>query len=336
MKSLVTIILCLCFIQTYGQTTEISETAKNQDSIDYKAKMIQTSRMKMEYMDFGGKGKVLIHVQGVHNASALKNNFMYYQNFVIWRDILSKASEHYRVYAPIYRGYGNSDKDGDDIYKVENITKDILAFMDEMKIKSAVFIGRTTSPQVVFHIAENHPNRVEAIITTDSGSMYKTMPVLNEEIKEFMYYCSYAASDLGDLAPDIVMPSYDYEPKFFNDTTKKLDIPLYWTYSEQMNVIMMNLQLLDYLKSNNSFILNKKAKKYFDDLYADKELQNRIKEYYTKNDPSQKVMNALKDAFGSNLTLQNIDDIEGGNLMEKFQKADEIMMKYLISVSGKD
>ena len=321
---------------TYGQNLENTESVKNQDSTTYEAKMIKTSRMNMEYMDFEGNGKVLIHIQGVHNASSMENNPRYYENFVAWRDILTEASEHYRVYAPIYRGYGNSDKDGDDIYKVENIAKDILAFMDEMNVESAVFIGRTTSPQVMFHLVENHPSRVDAIIASDSGSMYKTMPVQNEEIKEFFYYCSYAASDLGDRAPDIVMPTYDYEPNFFSDNTKKLNIPLYWPYSEQMNVIMMNLQLLNYLQPDNTFIPNEKAKKYFNNLYVDKELQNRIKEYYTKNDPSQKVLDALKGAFGSNLTLQNIDNIEGATLMEKFEKADEIMMTYLISLNNED
>ena len=99
---------------------------------------------------------------------------------------------------------------------------------------------------------------------------------------------------------------------------------------------MMNLQLLNYLQPDNSFIPNEKAKKYFDNLYVDKERQNRIKEYYKKNDPSQQVINALKDAFGSNLTLQNIDNIEGATLMEKFEKADEIMMTYLISLNNED
>jgi hypothetical protein len=336
MKSLLTTILCLFVITTYGQNPVNTEITKSQDSIGYEAKMIQTSRMNMEYMDFGGEGKVLIHIQGVHNASAMKNNLSYNDNYVAWKNILKTASEHYRVYAPIYRGYGNSDKDGDNIYNVENIAKDILAFMDEMKIESAVFVGRTTSPQVMFYIAENHPDRADALIATDSGSMYKTMPIANEEIREFMYYSSFAASDLGNRAPDIVMPTYDYQPNFYDNETKKLDISLYWPYSEQMNVIKMNLHLFNYLQADNSFIPNEKAKNYLNNLYSDKELQNRIKEYYTKNDPSQKVMDALKGAFGNNLTLQNIDDIEGANLMEKFEKADEIMIKYLISISGKE
>jgi hypothetical protein len=47
-------------------------------------------------------------------------------------------------------------------------------------------------------------------------------------------------------------------------------------------------------------------------------------------------MDALKNAFGNNLTLQNIDQIEGANYMEKFEKGDELMMKYLISISSRD
>jgi pimeloyl-ACP methyl ester carboxylesterase len=334
MKPIVNIILGLFLFTTYGQDSGTSGTETNSDSEGYEAKMIRTSRMNMEYMDFGGEGNALIHIQGVHNASTLKNDFTYYLNYVAWRDMLTKASEHYRVYAPMYRGRGNSDKDGDDIFKVENIAMDILAFMDEMNIKSATLIGRTTAPQVMLYLAENHPNRVDAMVVSDN-SMYKTIPILNEEIKEFMYYCSYAAMDLGDRAPDIVMPSYDYEPSFYTDETIKIDIPLYWPYSEQMNVVTMNLSLMEYLQPDNSFIPNAKAKQYFDTLYADKELQNRIKTYYTKNDPTQKNMEALKRVFGNNLTLQNIDDIEGSNYMEKFEKGDEIMMKYLISISGK-
>jgi pimeloyl-ACP methyl ester carboxylesterase len=335
MKSLLTAILSLFLFTCYGQDSESTETATNSNSKVYEAKMIQTSRMNMEYMDFGGKGNALIHIQGVHNASALETTPMYSGNFIAWRDMLTEASEHYRVYAPIYRGYGNSDKDGDDIYKVENIAKDILAFMDQMKIESATLIGRTTAPQVMFYIAENHPNRVDAIIVS-SNSMYKTMPIKNDEIRDFMYFSAYAASDLGDRAPDIVMPSYDYEPKFYTDETKKIDIPLYWPYSDQMNIIKMNLSLLNYLQPDNSFIPNVKAQTYLDNLYADKELQDRIKKYYDENDPTQKTMDALKSAFGDKLTLQNTDDIDEADMMKKFEKADEIMMKFLISISSKD
>ncbi len=132
------------------------------------------------------------------------------------------------------------------------------------------------------------------------------------------------------------MPSYDYEPTFYTDETKKIDIPLYWPYSEEMNIVQMNLSLLNFLQPDNSFIPNEKVKKYFNDLYANKELQNRIRQYYKENDPTQKIMDALKRAFGNNLTLQNIDEIEGADFMEKFVKGNEIMIKYLISVSSKD
>ena len=335
MKSFLTTILCLFLFTTYGQESGTTETGTTSDSEGYEAKMVKTSRMNMEYMDFGGKGNVLIHIQGIHNASAMKNNFNYSQSYVRWKDILTTASKHYRVYAPIYRGFGNSDKEGDNIYSIENIAMDILAFMDEMKIESAILIGRTTSPQVMFYIAENYPDRVDGIIATDSGSMYKTMPIGNEEIRNFMYYCSYAAMDLGDRAPEVLMPTYNYEPNFYSDETKKFDIPLYWPYSQQMNVIQMNLQLLNYLQPDNSFIPNKKAKTYFDNLYKDKELQNRIKEYYMKNNPTQKIMDALKSAFGDNLTLKNIDEIEEADMMKKFQIADKIMMEHLISLSSK-
>lgn len=295
--------------------------------------MVKTSRMNMEYMDFGGEGEVLIHIQGVHNASALKSDFNYYQNYIMWKNMLTEASKHYRVYAPIYRGYGNSDKDGDDIYKVENIASDILSFMDEMNIESATLVGRTTAPQVMFHIAENHPDRVDAIIVS-TPSMYKTIPIENEEIRDFMYYSSYGANDLEDRAPDIVMPSYDYEPNFYTDKSKRIDVPLYWPYSEEANVVMMNLSLLNFLQADNPFILNERARNYFNNLYLDKELQGRIKDYYTKKDPTQKIMDALKRTFGDNLTLQNIDEIDAPNMMKRFEKADEMMIAYLISVSS--
>lgn len=335
MKTLVSAIMCLLQFATYGQHSVTMETGANSDSEVYEAKMIRTSRMNMEYMDFGGEGRVLIHIQGVHNASALKDNPMYAQNFTVWRNILSKAAQHFRVYAPVYRGYGNSDKDGEDIYQVENIARDILAFMDEMKIKSASLIGRTTAPQVMFYLAENHPDRVEAMVVSDN-SMYKTIPLENDEIRQFCFYSSFAAMDLGDRAPDIVMPGYDYQPLFYSDDSKRINIPLYWPYSEQMNIVKMNLSLFDFLQPDNSFIRNQKAKAYFDQLYADKELQNRIKQYYEENDPTQKNIDALKRAFGANLTLQNMDDIEGADMMEKFEKADDIMLKFLVSIAGKE
>ena len=95
------------------------------------------------------------------------------------------------------------------------------------------------------------------------------------------------------------------------------------------------ISLLTFLQADNTFIPNEKARKYFNDLYADKELQDRIKQYYAANDPTGKNMKALKNAFGDHLTLQNLDEIEGANFMEKFKKGEEIMMQYLISLSQK-
>lgn len=335
MKSLLSTILCLFLFTACGQDSGTTETGTNSDSEGYEAKMIQTSRMNMEYMDFGGEGNALIHIQGVHNASALKNDQTYSSNYMAWKDMLSEASEHFRVYAPIYRGYGNSDKDGEDIYKVDNIAKDILAFMDKMDIESATLIGRTTAQQVMFYLAEHHPDRVHAMIIS-SNSMYKSIPISNDEIKDFMYFSAYTSMDLGNHAPDILMPTYDYEPMFYSDETKKIDIPLYWPYSEQMNISRMNLSVLNYLQPDHDFLPNEKARAYFNNLYKDKELQERIKAYYDENEISEKNMNALKRAFGEYLTLQNVDDIEEADMMKKFEKADEIMMKFLISISSKE
>jgi pimeloyl-ACP methyl ester carboxylesterase len=332
MKTIIAILLCSLSLSVYSQDPDNIKSEEDQDSLVYESKMIKTSRMNMEYMDFGGKGKALIHIQGVHNASGMKDDSIYYENYITWRDQLKEASKYYRVYSPVYRGFGNSDKEGDDIFKVENIAKDILAFMDEMNIESAVFMGRTTAPQVIFHIAETNPKRVEAIVIR-SESMYKAMPIKNEEIKEFMYYCSYSATDLGDRAPEIVMPMYAYEPEFYRDSTKRLDIPLYWPYSTKMNIMTMNLPLLNYISANNSFIPNEEAKNYFDYLFWDKDRQNRIKDYYAQNDPGEKILDGLKLAFGDNLTLQNTDQIEEKELWKKLKRAEQFMMNYLVSLS---
>ena len=83
-----------------------------------------------------------------------------------WRHQMQPlADAGFHVLAPDQRGYARSTAPGDvEAYRVDRLTADLAALLDDVGADDAVFVGHDWGALVVWHMAQLHPERVRAVV----------------------------------------------------------------------------------------------------------------------------------------------------------------------------
>lgn len=83
-----------------------------------------------------------------------------------WRHQLpALADAGYHVIAPDMRGYGRTSRpEAIEAYDIEHLTGDLVALLDELGERRAVFVGHDWGSMVVGSLARLHPDRVAAVV----------------------------------------------------------------------------------------------------------------------------------------------------------------------------
>jgi len=83
-----------------------------------------------------------------------------------WRhQIPALAKAGYHVIVPNLRGYGNSSRPADvAAYDLEHLTGDLVALLDHFGYEDATFVGHDWGANVVWGLAQLHPDRVRRVI----------------------------------------------------------------------------------------------------------------------------------------------------------------------------
>jgi len=124
---------------------------------------IQDSRIKAHYHEAGEGGKNLVFLQtGGAGATAY---MCWYMNL----DAFAKAGYH--VYAPDAVGFGLTEViSGSGITAAEFV----LAFMDELGVERAHFVGNSMGSMTATRLAVEHPKRVKSMILTGGEPRIET------------------------------------------------------------------------------------------------------------------------------------------------------------------
>ena len=113
--------------------------------------------LRLHYLDWGGAGRrPLIMLHGIGRDA---HSF----------DHIAPAFADYHVMAIDLRGHGDSAWHPDGAYLVEDLVKDLEAFVDQRKLRDLVLLGNSTGGRVVQVYAGLHPERVRAIVVEDVG-----------------------------------------------------------------------------------------------------------------------------------------------------------------------
>ncbi|MBJ7882821.1 alpha/beta fold hydrolase [Gelidibacter salicanalis] len=129
---------------------------------------IQVNSIELDYEDYG-TGQVLLLLHGL--GSTKKD----------WDAQVPFFSKKYRVIALDLRGHGDSSIPIND-YGVEVMTEDVKAFMDQLKIDKATFVGFSMGGAVAFQMAASYPEYVEHLVIVNSGPDFNTMGSIGEDL----------------------------------------------------------------------------------------------------------------------------------------------------------
>lgn len=129
---------------------------------------IHANDIELDYEDYG-TGKVLLLLHGL--GSTKKD----------WDAQVPFFSKTRRVIALDLRGHGDSTKPKD-AYGVGLMTEDVKAFLDQLQIKKATFVGFSMGGAVAFQMAASYPEYVENLVIVNSGPDFNAMGSIGEEL----------------------------------------------------------------------------------------------------------------------------------------------------------
>lgn len=116
--------------------------------------------VKLHYIDWGGKGDVILLLAGMGNTADVFNDFA------------PAFTDNYHVVGLTRRGYGKSDKP-ENGYEISNLAKDIVQFMDVKKFKKVYLVGHSFAGAEVTEVATTYPNRTLKVVYLDALGDYK-------------------------------------------------------------------------------------------------------------------------------------------------------------------
>lgn len=292
----------------------------------FESKLVKTDRLNVEYMDFGGEGTPLIVVQGAHNYfdESATSPYIKYENNS-WLSLFGSFTKDYHVIAPLKRGFGKTDSQLED-ESVNSLSLDLISFMDKMQFEKAFFIGRDVSAQIMLNIAENYPERIEGLIFLDPRFVFTD--VQDKATKDFLFF-SYSQSYSESEYENYKMKSELYRPRIYSDNSETINIPallFFNSFSSHTTLESRRIErFIQWINSNQHIEWDKEYSSaeranYFEELAKDEERMVGIRDYLQNNNPTPKMYEALRLAFGDNLVIYNETNMKIEDVREALLK----------------
>jgi len=126
------------------------------DKSPHKSDFLQVNGIQLQYLDWGGKGDVLLLLAGMGcNA----HNF---------DDFAPRFSDKFHVMALTRRGHGESDHP-ETGYDIDTLTEDIRQFLDALEIEKVILAGHSMASVELSHFSALYPERVLKLIFLDAA-----------------------------------------------------------------------------------------------------------------------------------------------------------------------
>ncbi|MBS1669364.1 MAG: alpha/beta hydrolase [Bacteroidetes bacterium] len=122
----------------------------------YKEAFVETDHVKLQYLDWGGHGQVLILICGAGDTPFLFEN------------LAESLSAHFRVIGYSRRNHGKS-KSREDKYDNDTLVADLKLLLDTLKIDKANFLGWSLGGNEISGFAVKYPDRIVKLIYFESG-----------------------------------------------------------------------------------------------------------------------------------------------------------------------
>jgi len=121
-------------------------------------RFVSVNGLRIHYLDWGAEGKPPLIM--LHGIGRVAHTFDH---------IAPHFTGKYHVMAIDMRGHGDSGWDPKGAYLVEDYTRDIEAFAEQLHLRNIVIWGNSTGGRVAQVFAGLHPELVTAVISEDVG-----------------------------------------------------------------------------------------------------------------------------------------------------------------------
>lgn len=176
-------------------------TAQTQNGMTAKQITIRNKQVEINYYQQGDGEKTILFLHG------------WCINGTYWENQVEYFSKNYTVYAIDLPGFGKSKANRTN-WTIEEYAKDVIAFIDAMKLKNVVVVGHSMAGEIMLQTAlSNNPN-VIGIVGIDN---FKLIDVVYtpEEMQQITAFIPMLQNDFKNSA------SYYADLMLFSPTTSK-------------------------------------------------------------------------------------------------------------------
>jgi pimeloyl-ACP methyl ester carboxylesterase len=142
--------------------TDVSATKINtsseapRDRSPHKSEFVTANGIRMNYLDWGGIGDVVILLSGFGNDAH------------IFDEIAPRFTDKFHMIGLTRRGFGETERPAAG-YETASRVEDIRAFMDSMKIPRAHLVGHSLAGDEMTKFASMYPKRVTKLVYLDAA-----------------------------------------------------------------------------------------------------------------------------------------------------------------------
>jgi len=126
------------------------------DKSPHKSAFVTANGIKMNYLDWGGTGDVVILLSGFGNDAHIFDEFA------------PRLTDRFHVIGLTRRGFGETDRPASG-YENESRVEDVRAFMDALKIPKAHLVGHSLAGDEMTMFATLYPKRVIKMVYLDAA-----------------------------------------------------------------------------------------------------------------------------------------------------------------------
>jgi pimeloyl-ACP methyl ester carboxylesterase len=210
-KLILTVIFSLIGIQTLAQTTY----GDNPNAGEY----IVLNGVR-HYYEVYGEGKPMLLIHG--NSTATKG----------WKPQIEYFSKKYKVYSIDCRGRGKSELGKDTLTYMQQ-AKDMVAFIDKMKLDSVDVIGKSDGAIISLLMAIYYPRHIRKVVSFSANLWPDSTALYTEVLKEQHLERLMAEEKLRqkDTSQNWYLIQQrirmmEFQPHISGEDLKKIDIPV--------------------------------------------------------------------------------------------------------------
>lgn len=141
----------------------------------YKESFIQTDRIKLHYLDWGGSGQplVLLHAWG--------------DSPYIFEGIANSLKKNFRIIAYSKRGHGKSETT-DSLYDNSTLVSDLKLLLDSLNIEKTNLLGWSMAANEITEFATRYPDRTKKLIYFEGGYDLsdESFKAINKTVHKFL------------------------------------------------------------------------------------------------------------------------------------------------------